>query len=265
MIIQTPELIRYKQEEAESRIDKYLMILVTFEKGLVFGVKFNERQNKPAQWLMEINSTSMIGGIGDLRDFKFATRALCNFCQDIANLVGKHYLTGDGVVNFLVGLLQKEFEEKSSPLAVNFIVADWHDEGKPDLWFVDYDGNTKQLKDFVVGGGSEYAEVLTEAETKKLSQEEKDFLELQKLGIKEKVPQSSAVFLSHIYYPRKKAIAYLEEHWKPEMNAREAVVLVKKCLFKCDPESKNKIIEVSVIEAGKEVKIHYFKKSKKQK
>jgi len=167
MIIQSPELLLYKKDDATERIDKYLLVLATFKNGLAFGVKFNERQSKPGQWLMKINGTCMLGGIGDLRDFQAVTLILSDFFQQTANMIGSHYLTGTGTVNFLTELLSKNFEEKAKAMAVNFIVADWCNEAEPDLWFIDFDGRIKQLKGFAVAGGSEYGEQLSKEQLEK--------------------------------------------------------------------------------------------------
>jgi len=264
MIIQSPELLIYKQENAKERIDKYLLLLITFKGGLAFGVKYNKRQNKPMQWLMEINNTCMIGGIGDLRDFNTTILAISNFCQGMANLIGSHYLTSSGIVNFLSGSLNKAFEESAKALAVNFLVADWRNK-EPDLCFVDFDGQIKQLKCFAVAGGSEYSEPLDEEEIKKLPPQEKAFLEKKRAEIASMGGDGSLMVPSKIYQPRKKAIAYLEKTWKPNMKKEEAVNLLKNTLFECNPESHDNMVEITVIIPGKEPKPLYSEKDKNKK
>ncbi len=264
MIIQSPELLMFKKDDATERIDKYLLLLAIFTKGLAFGVKFNERQSKPMQWLMEINNTCIIGGIGDLRDFNATILAISNFCQEMANLIGSHYLTGSGIVNFLSGSLSKAFEENAKALAVNFLIADWHNK-EPDLCFVDFDGRIKQLRCFAVAGGSEYSESLNEEEIKKLPPQEKDFLEKKRAEIASTGGNAALIVPSKIYQPRKKAIAYLEKTWKPNMKKEGAVNLLKNTLFECNPESHDQMIEITVIIPGKEPEPLYFKKGKDKK
>ncbi len=266
MIIQSPELLIFKKNDAAERIDKYLLILTTFKNGLAFGVKFNERQSKPGQWLIEINETCMLGGIGDLRDFKAVTLALSDFCQATANMIGGHYLTGTGIVNFLSDILSKNFGEQANARAVNFIVADRHNE-ETDLWFIDFDGRIKQLKNFAVAGGSEYGEQLSKEDLEKLPPEAKDLFAKQKaeLAKAEVVPEDMFV-PTIVYNPRKKAIAYLESFWKPEMKKGEAIGILKNTLFGCNPESHDRTIEITIIEEGKEnIEYSYFKKGKDKK
>ena len=266
MIIQSPELLLYKEDDATKRIDKYLLVLATFKNGVAFGVKFNERQSKPGQWLMKINGTCMLGGIGDLRDFQAVILILSDFCQKTANMIGGHYLTGTGIVNFLTEILGKNFEEKAKAMAVNFIVADWRNEAEPDLWFIDFGGRIKQLKGFAVAGGSEYGEHLSKEAFEKLPPEVKDSfakqkIELAKAGI---VPEN--LFTPTIVRnPRKQAIAYLEGAWKPKMKKEEVIELLKNTLFECNPESHDRKVEITVIESDKEeVEPFYFQKGNKK-
>jgi len=263
MIIQTPELLFYKKDEAQNRIDKYLLILVVFKNGLAFGAKFNERQSKPGQWLMEINSNAIVGGIGDFRDFKAVMLTLSNFCQNAANILGAHYLTGNGIVNFLTGLLRENLEEKSVALAVNFIVADCRNKKNLFLCFIDFDGRIKQLKNFAVAGGSDYKKPLTKEELEKLTPEEKAVFDFQKSRLMNAgMPEEFSLSPSRIHRPRKEAIAYLEKNWKQNMKKEEAIELIKKTLFECNPESHDKKIEIIVIEYEKEAKLFYFQKGK---
>ncbi len=264
MIIQSPELLIYKKEDAGERIDKYLLLLSTFNAGLAFGVKFNKRQSKPMQWLMEINGTCMLGGIGDFGNFQAVILSLSEFCQNTANFIGGHYLTGTGIVNFLSDFLRKAFEENAKALAVNFLVADWHNK-EPDLCFVDFDGRIKQLKCFAVAGGSEYYESLNEEEIKKLSSQEKTFLEKKKSEVASMEGDVSLIVPSKIYQPRKRAITYLEKTWKPNMRKEKAVNLLKNTLFECNPESHDQMIEITVIIPGKEPEPLYFKQGKNKK
>jgi len=265
MIIQSPELLIYKKEDAKERIDKYLLILVTFKNGLAFGVKFNERQSKPGQWLMEINSNAIVGGIGDIHNFESTMLMLSDFCQNWSSLIGQHYLTGYGVKNFLAEFLHKNFEENAAASAVNFIVCDCRDENDPLLWFIDFDGSIKQLKNFAVAGGSEYEKPLSKEDLEKLSSEEKAILNVQKerLG-KMGIPEEFPLTPSRLCRPRKEAIGYLEKNWKPNMKKEEAINLVKETLFECNPDSRDKMIEVVVIEYEKEeAEPFYFKKTDK--
>jgi hypothetical protein len=193
MIIQSPEMLIYKKEDAKERVDKYLLILVVFKNGLAFGVKFNERQSKPGQWIMEINKACMVAGIGALHNFESTMLALSDFAQNWGGLIGQHYLTGYGVKNFLSEHLQENFEQNTNALAVNFIVVDWRNKDEPFLWFIDFDGSIKQLKNFAVAGGNDYEKSLTKEEIKKLTPEDKAILNVQKerlgkMGIPEEFP-----------------------------------------------------------------------------
>lgn len=265
MIIQSPELLLYKKDDATKRIDKYLLVLTTFKNGLAFGVKFNKRQNKPGQWLMQINGTCMLGGIGDLRDFQAVTLFLSDFCQQTANMIGGHYLTGAGIVNFLAEFLSKNFEEKAKAMAVNFIVADWHNK-ETDLWFIDFDGRIKQLKNFAVAGGSEYEEQLSKEDFEKLPPEAKDLLMKQKIELAKAGIMPENLFAPTIIRnPRKQAIAYLEGTWKPKMKKEEAIELLKNALFECNPESRDRTIEITVIKTDQEeAETFYFQKGNKK-
>lgn len=262
-IIQSPELLVYKKIEASRRVGEYFVALAVFKNGLVFGSKFSERQSRPGQWLMQNGPASIVGGIGDLSDFKNATFALNNFCQHISGVVGERYLTGAGIVKFLSNLLRQAFEERACALAVNFIVADCQDENtnEPDLWFVDFDGSVKQLRNFAVAGGAESEKPLTEEEVKNLSPKEQGDLELQKANFqKQGIPQEFFLNPIKLYFPRKAAIACLEKNWKKNMKKEEAVEVVKRALFECNPESREKIIEIVVIEYGKDPVYFLFKK-----
>ena len=169
MIIKTPESMIFEKSDALERIDKYLLIMVAFKNGLAFGVKFNERQSKPSQWLTGFNdNNAIVGGIGDLHNFESTMLMLSDFCQNWSGILGENYLTGYGIKNFLAGYLQKEFEKNASALAVNFIVVDWRDKKDPFLWFIDFDGRIKQLKSFAVAGGSEYEEPLDKRGNRKI-------------------------------------------------------------------------------------------------
>lgn len=265
MIIQSPELLIYKKEDAKERIDKYLLTLVTFKNGLAFGVKFNERQSKPGQWLMEINSNAVVGGIGDIHNFESAMLILSDFCQNWSGLIGQHYLSGYGIKNFLAGFLRKNFEENATALAVNFIICDCRDENDPLLWFIDFDGSIKPLKNFAVAGGSDYEKPLTKEELEKLSPEEKAIFDFQKTKLKkagipiEEFPLNPV----KLRQPKKEAIAYLEKNWKTDMKKDEAVNLLKNTFFECNPESHDKMIEIIVMEYGKEAEPLYFKRTDK--
>ncbi len=264
MIIKTPESMIFEKASALERIDKYLLILVTFKNGLAFGVKFNERQSKPGQWLMGINANTIVGGIGDLHNFESTMLMLSDFCQNWDGLLGENYLTGYGIKNFLASYLQKEFEKNASALAVNFIVVDWRNKNDPFLWFINFDGRIKQLKCFAVAGGSEYEESLTKEGLEKLTPEEKAIFDIQKERLeKAGMPKEFPLTLNRLRYPRKDAIAYLEKNWKPDMKKDDAVNLLKKTLFECNPESHDKMIEIAVIIPGKEPETLYFKKDKK--
>jgi 20S proteasome alpha/beta subunit len=265
MIIQTPELIIYKRIDAEKRIDNYLLLLVVFKNGLVFGIKFNERQNeerqnKLCQWLMEINSTVITACIGDFHDFETCTQILTDFCRKTDNTLGKHYITGKGIEKFLANMLREGFSENVSVLAVNFLVADCQNQKEPALWFIDFDGDTKPLKNFAVAGGTEYEEPLTEEEFKKLTEEQKDEFEQRKLKIiKNGAPKDASFTPSRLRYPKKEAIAYLEKNWKPNMKKEGAIELVKSTLFKFNPESKDRTIEIVIVEK-KGSEAQYFTK-----
>lgn len=260
-MIQSPELFFYKRMDAQKRIGKDLLILVAFKSGLIFGSKFNERQSKPGQWLMLIKPSLIIGGIGDLRDFKSVMLILSNFCQNMAGVLGGHYLTSAGIVNFATGLLRQTFEEKANALAINFIVADWQSANDIALWFVDFDGSIKQLKNFAVSGGSDYEKPLLLEELEKLPVEEKMFFEVQKEKLERAgLPMAGTLVPSKSYRPKKEAIAYLEKHWKPNLKKKDAIELVKKTFFECNPESHDKTIEITLLECGKKPEFIYFKK-----
>ncbi len=261
MIIQTPELLIFKKVETEERVGKNLLVCAAFEKGLAFGAKYNKRQNKPNQWLFEVNATCIVGGIGDLHDFQIVYLELSSFCQEMASVLGGHYITGEGLQKYLAGKLREEFEENAKARAVNFIVADWHN-GEMDFWFIDFDGRIKQLKNFAVAGGSEYQEPLTEEEMAKLDSKEKKILEIQKSEMtKEREMMPGEIFMpAKIINPQKMAIAYLERFWKHNMNEKEIVTLIKNTLFTCSPELEKKMIEISVLERCKDVKNYYFPK-----
>lgn len=263
MIIQSPELLVYKKKDALRRIGEHFVALAVFEDGLIFGSKFSERQSRPGQWLMQIGPTSIIGGIGDLSDFKSAMFALNNFCQHISNMVNERCLTGAGIVKFMSNFLRQAFEEGANALAVNFIVADCQteeDTNKPDLWFIDFEGSVKQLRNFAVAGGSEHEKPLTEEELKALSPVEKSYLEFQKKDFMNAGMPDEAYSPIRIYQPKKRAIAYLEKNWRQNMKKDEAVELVKQTLFKHNPESREKAIEIIVVEYDGKTEILYFKK-----
>ena len=263
MIIQTPESFFQKKYDAEERVGKYLLALVTFRNGLAFGSKFNERQSKPGQWLMKISSTSIIGGVGDLRDFKSVMLSLDDFCQNISVMLGEHYLTGEGAVSFTTSLLKKTFEERANALSVNLLIADWRNDGKAFLWFVDFDGSILQLKNFAVAGGYEYSRPLSREELEKLSAQEKAFFDLKRAKLEKEgfLATESSLIPCKIRRPKKEAIAYLEKNWKPKMKKEEAIDALKKTLFECNPDSRDKTIEIIAIEYGKCPEFLCFKKN----
>jgi 20S proteasome alpha/beta subunit len=264
MIIQSPELLEYKKMDAKKRIDKYLLLLLAFKNGLISGVKFNERQSKPGQWLLKINSNVILAGIGDLRDFHSASLAVSNFCQNMAGVLGTHYLTGNGIINYLTGLLNRYFIETARAFALNFIIADCRNKNDPSLCFIDFDGSVKPLKNFAVAGGNDYQKHLTKEEFEKLLPEEKAFLNAQKKSLLEMgIPEEIPLTPTRLRQPKKEAIAYLEKNWKPNMRKEEAVELIKKCFLECNPESHDKMIEIIAIEYGKEPEPLYFKKTAK--
>jgi 20S proteasome alpha/beta subunit len=264
MIIQSPEMLIYKKEDAKERVDKYLLILVVFKNGLAFGAKFNERQSNPGQWLMGINSACIVAGIGALHNFESTMLALSDFAQSWSSLIGQHYLTGYGIKNFLSEFLRTNFEQNANALAVNFLVVDWRDENEPFLWFIDFDGSIKQLKNFAVAGGNDYDKPLTKEEIEKLTPEEKAMLDFQKSRLKKVgMPEELLLTPTRLRQPKKEAIAYLEKNWKPNMKKEEAIELVKKTLFECNPESHDKMIEIITIEYGKDAEPFYFKKTDK--
>jgi 20S proteasome alpha/beta subunit len=190
---------------------------------------------------------------------------LSDFCQNWNGLLGENYLTGYGIKNFLASYLQKEFEKNASALAVNFIVVDWRNKNDPFLWFINFDGGIKQLKNFTVAGGSEYEKPLTKEELEKLAPEEKAIFDIQKERLKKAgMPKEFPLTLNRLRYPRKDAIAYLEKNWKPDMEKKEAINLVKETLFECNPESHDKKIEIIAIEYGKEAEPFYFQKDDKK-
>lgn len=265
MIVQTPESFFQKRHDAQERVDKYLLILATFKNGLAFGSKFNERQSKPGQWLLTINANVIVGSIGDFADFQEVISIISGFCQNTDNLIGIHYATGSGIEKNLSQKLQDSFEKKGAVWAVNFIVADCR-EKTPSLWFIDFDGRVKPLKNFAVAGGSEYKKPLNKDELERLTPEEKNIFAFQKENLKKAgLPVDDLPLIpSLLRQPRKEAIAYLEKNWKPKMKKEEAVGLVKKTLFEYNPESHDKTIEITVIEYGKDPKFLYFKKGNKK-
>jgi 20S proteasome alpha/beta subunit len=271
MIIQTPESVIYKKFDAEERIDSYLLISLVYKNGLVFGIKFNERQNEKCQWMIEINPAVFLAGIGDLQDFEACELAVGDFCQNIKNILAKHYITGNGIEKFLSKFLRENFDEGLTALAVNFIIADRR-KNEPSLWFIDFGGEVKKLKNFAVAGGCRYEELISEKEVGKLTPEQKDFLEKQKKILEnqknnfkkdESAPEFDISAPVRIRNPRKEAIAYLEKYWKPAMNKKEVIELIKNVLFGFNPESKDKTIEIVVIEKNKKDReLLHFKEKK---
>lgn len=264
-ILQNADLFILKQADARNRIDKFMLILVIFDEGVAFGVKFNERQSKPSQWIKFIDEGTLVAGIGDLRDFKRLIGIFESFCQDCCNLLGKPYVTGNGIVNFLSGYLYGHFEESLRALAVNMMVLEWL-EKDPQLWFIDFDGRIKQLAGFTVAGGSPYVETLTEEDLKNLSPEEKIVFEFKKKEFQKERDVSATEFASAFQYtrprhPQKEAIAFLENNWKPDMGREDAVGLLTATLSQCNPPSKDNIIEIMVFPLDKNPEIFHFKKN----
>ncbi len=264
MIIQSPELLEYKNFDAQKRIGRHFIALIAYKNGVAFGVRFNERQSKKEQWLMKINPLIMLGGIGDLRDFQLITTELLNFCQNMAGMMGEHYLTGDGIVKFLSGMLHWHFEEKARALAVNFLVADCRSEKGPFLWFIDFDGSIKQLKNFAVAGGSNYEENISEKELETLPEKLKKAFAAQKEKLAGEGIPPEMLAPMRIISPQKNAIKFLEEKWKTDMSREETIALIKKTIFDYDPDLKNKTAEITMFEYDKEVEALYVKKNGKE-
>ncbi len=252
MIIQTPELLEYKKINAKERAGRHLLVLVTYKNGIVLGNKFDKRQSQKGQWVKYINYATIVGGIGDLKDYKSVTRALSNFCQETKNLLGIHYITGHGIVQFLSDVMRHNFEEKSEGLAVNFLVTDSNTEGL-FLWFINYDGRIKQLKNFAVAGGNEYVlpHALTEEEIANLPPHEMDMVKKIK-----QINPNRPITVPNQLFPRKDAIAYLEAQWKKNLTEKEAILLAKNTLFECDDTD---MIELTIFNT-KGFKPLYFKR-----
>ncbi len=256
MIIQTPELIEYKKINARERAGRHLLVLVTYKNGMVLGNKFDKRQSQKGQWIKYVNSTTIVGGIGDFGNFESVSHALEGFCQETMNLLGVHYITGQGIKRYLSGILNSYYKQESEALAVNFLVTDSNTEGL-FLWFINYDGRIKQLKNFAVAGGNEYLLpcVLSEEEIANLPPHEIDIVK----KIQQKNPAVAITTPRHIF-PRKNAIAYLEARWKPKMAEKEAIQLTKNTLFECDDAG---MVELTIFNT-KGFEILYFKRKEKK-
>ncbi len=221
MILQSLEWIKYKEASSKKRVGKHILVLTAFKDGLIFGAKCNEHLDKPGQWVIQILPDVVVTGIGDFADFQKVTMALETLRQATDNLIGEEYITGKGLINFLSPYLKNEFFEGARPLAVNLIVIHPEDEKNILLWFVDYDGQYRRLKNFGVAGGVDCDP-----------------------------PEKN----------RKEAIDYLAKNWKPDMNGEEATNLVKDSIFKCDEIKEEGIIEIRIFLWGKQHVLRYFKK-----
>lgn len=257
MVIQTPELLEYKKINARERAGRHLLVLVTYKNGMVLGNKFDKRQSQKGQWIKYINCATIVGGIGDLKDYKSVTKALSNFCQETKNLLGIHYITGHGIVQFLSDVMRYNCEQNTEALAVNFLVTDSNTEGL-FLWFINYDGRIKQLKNFAVAGGNEYdfPRKLTEEEIANLPPHKMDMVKKMK-----QLKPDVAITIPQLKFPRKDVIAYLEKQWKPKMTEKEAIQLAKNALFECDDAN---VLELTVFNTKGFENMYFKRKDKKE-
>ncbi len=209
-ILQTADFFLQKEFRTAYDIGGHMQIAVLFAGGVVFGMKFDPRQNTEMQWLDPMTPTIILSGWGEYSHFQIIKQQVEFESQMLADYVGERYVTVPFLSKSICPVLHKQFVH-SVPHAVNILLADVL---SGNIRCIDFKGHLKLLKRFGILGGYEY--IVSGGEVEMVENPKTEF-------------------------PRKKAILYLEEKFKGRDildSKAKAVKMVGQTLIRFDPPSK---------------------------
>ncbi len=219
-ILQTPDFFIRKGIMAESLIGRHLLLALTFENGIAFGMRFDSRRNQPMQWIKPITSNIVLAGWGEYVDFMSINQYARNLAQGLEKYIGSSYVTLPYISKFLSSFVKEKFEN-SIPFALDMLLVDVLSQ---KLCFVGLQGSVVFFKNFGILGGYQY--IKAEPSTD-MPQEE-----MEKL----------------ILFPRKEVLKYLNNVLEKgeKLKEKNAVKILSETLFTFDPPSKKENFEIVI-------------------
>ena len=160
MIIQTPELIEQKNQDARARIGKHILVGVSYPHGVVFGRTFNQRFHTPHRWSWQIADDDfylIAAAIGDFGDFGVIKSGMNAHEQFLTDMVGSVHITCNGLAKNIRSLFIRTREEGIQNLAVDLVL---YDVRKNMFWYLNDRGRVYTFSDFVVVGADAYQPTL---------------------------------------------------------------------------------------------------------